>query len=70
MNSQSTNKNKKSSLLNEIAVSSFFLITILLSNVSHANSSGRQEMMCSVGGLVLDILLGTNEQQTTKEVSK
>lgn len=47
-----------------------FIITILLSNVSHADSSGRQEMMCSVGGLVLDILLGTNEKQTTKEVAK
>lgn len=47
-----------------------FIITMLLSNVSLADSSGRQEMMCSVGGLVLDILLGTNEQQTTKEVIK
>lgn len=47
-----------------------FIITMLLSNISLAGSSGRQEMMCSVGGLVLDILLGTNEQQTTKEVVK
>lgn len=53
---------------NNITAFQLFLITILLTNVSHADSSGRQEMMCSVGGLVLDILLGTNEQQTTKEV--
>lgn len=68
MNSQSTNKNKQSSLLKEIAVSSILLITILHSNVSYADSSGRQELMCSVGGLVLDILLGTNEQQTNEVV--
>ena len=55
---------------NNITAFHLFLITILLSNVSHADSSSRQEMMCSVGGLVLDILLGTNEQQTTKEVVK
>jgi len=54
---------------NNITAFHSFLIIILLSNVSHADSSGRQEMMCSVGGLVLDILLGTNEQQT-KEVVK
>ncbi len=47
-----------------------FLITILLSNAANADSSGRQEMMCTVGGQVLDILLGTNEKQTTKEVVK
>ena len=53
---------------NNITAFKLFLITVLLSNVSHADSSGRQEMMCSVGGLVLDILLGTNEQQTNEVV--
>jgi hypothetical protein len=70
MNSQSTNKNNIKTLFTEVAVSSLLLISILFPNVSVADSSGRQEMMCSVGGLVLDILLGTNEQQTSKEVRK
>lgn len=55
---------------NNISAFHIFLITILLSNISHADSSGRQEMMCSVGGLVLEILLGANEQQTTIKVVK
>jgi hypothetical protein len=55
---------------NNITALHLFLITIILSNVAHADSSGRQEMMCSVGGLVLDILLGSNELKTTKEVVK
>lgn len=55
---------------NNISAFHIFLITILLSNISHADSSGRQEMMCSVGGLVLEILLGANEQQTTLKVVK
>lgn len=70
MNGKSTNKNKQNSLIKKLAVSSFLLISIPLSNVAHADSSVRQEMMCSVGGLVLEILLGTNEQQTIKEVVK
>lgn len=66
MNGQSTNNIKKNSLLNEIAVSSFLLVTILISNISNADSSGRQEMMCFVGGLVLEILLSSDEQITLK----
>lgn len=55
---------------NNITALQLFIISILLSNVSHADSSGRQEMMCSVRSLVLDILLGTKQQQSTKEVVK
>ncbi|WP_155500364.1 hypothetical protein [Pseudomonas coronafaciens] len=65
MNSQSTNKNNIKAISTTVVVSSLLLISILFPNVSVADSSGRQEMMCLVSGLVLEILLSDDDKITT-----
>ncbi|WP_147461899.1 hypothetical protein [Pseudomonas syringae group genomosp. 3] len=65
MNSQSTNKNNIKAISTTVVVSSLLLISILFPNVSVADSSGRQEMMCLVSELVLEILLSDDDKITT-----